>query len=223
MEACIESRNEFQQRYWNYYLILEKDFLETERYLAIDELNFNAYSNEYIKQYQAICSEIDVIAKSFCKKLDCSFSGNNINTYCKCILDNVSDFPTRIIKVNNRDIQIHPWENWSYSTETDSKGYERIIANNPEWWKIYNKAKHDRTTINTETGLPYYKLANQKNVIYSLSALFQLELYYYRKLHQMYFHTEPDMPDNSSELFIIENWGNTWITAGNLCFEIENR
>ena len=67
MEPTMISRDEFLRRYWDYYLLLEKDFLDTERYLSIDAVNFNAFSNEYIKQYQTICSEIDVIAKSFCK------------------------------------------------------------------------------------------------------------------------------------------------------------
>ena len=66
-------------------MILEKDFLATERYLTIDPLNFGAFSNEYIKQYQAICSEIDVIAKSYCKELESSFNGKSINAYCRCI------------------------------------------------------------------------------------------------------------------------------------------
>jgi len=162
MEACIESRNEFLQRYWNYYLILEKDFLETERYLAIDELNFSAYSNEYIKQYQAICSEIDVIAKSYCRELDDHFKGNKIDAYCKCIIENKQDFANRNIKLTDRAIVLIPWKNWTYSIENQNDGKEKIVAHNPDWWKKYNKIKHDRTTINTSSGLPYYKLANQK-------------------------------------------------------------
>ena len=45
MEPLIVTRDEFLQRYWKYYLMLEKDFLETERYLTIDELNFQAFSS----------------------------------------------------------------------------------------------------------------------------------------------------------------------------------
>ena len=109
MEPRMSTRDEFLQRYWSYYLLLERDFLDTERYLAIDELNFKAYSNEYIKQYQTICSEIDVIAKSFCKELDSNFRGKNIDTYCKAIIDNNSDFSNRVIKVKNRSMEITPW------------------------------------------------------------------------------------------------------------------
>ena len=113
------------------------------------------------------------------------------------ILDNNSDFAERIINVKNRNIKVFPWQNWGYSIDVRENGTERLVANNPDWWKKYNKIKHNRTTINDETGLPYYKLANQKNTLYALAALYQLELYYYRMLHNSYFTNEPDMPTQS--------------------------
>ena len=70
--------------------------------------------------------------------------------------------------------------------------------------------------------IPYYKLANQKNVLQSLAALFQLELYYFRKLQQTHFSTDADMPGPSSKLFEIENWGNSWIVLdGDLRLQLE--
>ena len=221
MEPAITTRDEFLQRYWTYYLLLEQDFLATEQYIAIDELNFNAYSNEYIKQYQTICSEIDVIAKSFCREMDNTFHGSKIDAYCKCVLDHYADFPARTVKLKDRGIQILPWEEWAYSIEI--RGEKTILkVINPDWWKKYNKVKHTRTTINSETQLPYYKLANQRNVLYSLAALFLLEMYYYRKLQQSHFTTAPDMPGPPSKLFDIENWGNTSVMFGdNLWFELD--
>lgn len=219
MEITITTRNEFQQRYWTYYMILEKDFLTAERYLAIDPLNFNAFSNEYIKQYQTICSEIDVLAKCYCKELDSSFKGSSINTYCKCILDNNPDFASRAIKLRGKNIQVMPWKDWTYTMVPQQDGSSRPEANNPDWWTKYNKVKHSRTTIDNATGLPYYKLANQKNVLDSLAALFQLEMYYYRCLQQIHFSREPDMPSPQSDIFEIDNWGNKWIMAGNIGFQ----
>ena len=211
MEPSITTRNEFLQRYWKYYFMLEKDFLGTEQYLAIDELNFRAYSNEYIKQYQAICSEIDVVAKPYCKELNSNFKGNKIYAYCKCITDIYLDFANRRVNLQEREISIFPWKNWSYTTELQSNGKEKVISNNPDWWQTYNKIKHNRTTVSNEMQLPYYKLANQKNVLHSLAALFQLELYYFRTLQQTYFPTDTDMPDSPSKLFTIEDWGNSWV------------
>lgn len=223
MEIRITTRNEFIQRYWKYYLMLEQNFLDVEQYLAIDELNYIAFSNEYIKQYQTICSEIDVIAKSYCIELDGGFRGATINSYCKCITDNNVDFISRKINVRERNISLFPWKNWTYTTQTQSNGIGKISSNNPDWWTKYNKIKHSRTTIDGETQLPYYKLANQKNVIESLSALFQLELYYFRKLQQTYFSTDADMPGPPSKLFEIENWGNNWVVLdGDLRLQIGN-
>lgn len=222
METHIITRSEFIQQYWKYYLMLESNFLDTEQYLAIDELNFQAFSNEYIKQYQTICSEIDVIAKSYCIELNSSFRGNQINAYCKCITDNNQDFINRKVKVRDKDIEIFPWKDWTYATEMQDNGDTKVVSNNPDWWRKYNKIKHNRTTINNEAKLPYYKLANQKNVINSLAALFQLDLYYFRKLHQTYFATDADMPGPPSKLFEIENWGNSWIVLdGDLRLQIK--
>ena len=216
-EPNITTRNEFHQRYWSYYIMLEKDFLATERYVAIDSLNFGAYSNEYIKQYQAICSEIDVIAKSFCREIDSSFKGSSINTYCKCIVDKNTDFASRTINLRDKDITLKPWDNWAYTMETPQNGSPRPVASNPDWWQKYNKVKHNRTTTNSQTGLPYYKLANQKNVLDALAALFQLEMYYHRLLHQKHFQAEPDVPGPGSQIFEIENWESIWVmTAANI-------
>lgn len=210
MESRMTTRSDFLQRYWRYYLLLEKDFLKTERYLAIDELNFSAFSDEYIKQYQTICSEIDVIAKSFCKELDVHFTGNTIDAYCKTIVDIHTDFARRVIDTKNRGIIVTPWKDWSYTIENRTNGTNKIVATNPDWWKKYNKIKHTRTTVNRESGLPYYKLANQKNVLYSLAALFQLEMYYHKLLQKNHYPNDIDIPEPASSLFEIQDWDSSW-------------
>lgn len=64
-------------------MVLERDFLEIERYVSFelgdnylydgithaDLGNSMSFSSEFIKQYQGICSEVDVIMKSICKEL----------------------------------------------------------------------------------------------------------------------------------------------------------
>lgn len=215
----ITTRHDFHQRYWLYFLLLEKDFLQTERYLAIDEINFKSFSNEYIKQYQTICSEIDVVAKSYCKEIDSKFKGSTINTYCKCIIDSNPDFVNRAVKLKGTQILLHPWNNWTYSLEAQNDGKTKITSCNPEWWHMYNKIKHSRTSVNQESGLPYYKFANLENVVNALAALYQMELYYYRLLRQNHFPDEPDMPGPQSRIFEVENWDNLWVmTAENMGF-----
>lgn len=60
-------QEEYIERYWKYYLVLEKDFLSTESYLAIDKDNSEGYSDIFMKLLNAICSEVDVVFKYLCK------------------------------------------------------------------------------------------------------------------------------------------------------------
>ena len=60
------TRDEFCKYHWAYYLVLEKDFLQTERFISFDlgknylydkkgctnYGNSMCFSNEFIKQYQ---------------------------------------------------------------------------------------------------------------------------------------------------------------------------
>lgn len=70
----------YYRKYCSYYQTLEADFVATERYLTIDEDNFFAFSNEYIKLIQAICSEVDVVAK-YILHLLCKNASKDDSTY----------------------------------------------------------------------------------------------------------------------------------------------
>ena len=61
------------KNYWEYYRELEDEFLLTRRYVDFTENNFATYSVEYLKLYQAVCSEIDVIGKAMAQVVDPSF------------------------------------------------------------------------------------------------------------------------------------------------------
>ncbi len=168
---------EFFEIYWQYYLLLEKDFLLTKRYLAIDEYNAKAYSTEYSKQYQTIGSEIDVFCKEFCKEIDNTFDGDKIQHYCKTITDSLPDFTESKIFVKDLSKDICPWKDWFYKVQIDKNGISKISSNNPKWWNLYNKVKHQRTTkLPSYNNIPFYKLANQENIINALGALYVLEM-----------------------------------------------
>ena len=54
--------------YWKYYIALEKQFMETSRYVEFDYVNNGkAYSMEYMKLFQAVCSEIDIVGKELAR------------------------------------------------------------------------------------------------------------------------------------------------------------
>lgn len=168
---------EFFETYWRYYLLLEKDLLSTKRYLEIDEYNGKAYSTEYSKQYQAIGSEIDVFCKVFCKVIDNSFNGDKIQHHCKIITDNLVGFADTEIFVKGWCKKICPWEDWNYKVQTNKKGVQKLSSNNPKWWTLYNKVKHQRTTkLSSYNNIHFYKYANQENVINALGALYILEM-----------------------------------------------
>lgn len=74
-----------------YYLTLENDFINTLRYVELDEVNFKAYLIEFTKQYQSICSEIDVLCKEFCHLIDSVNSVENMREYTEILLNTYSE------------------------------------------------------------------------------------------------------------------------------------
>lgn len=71
----------FKKSYWNYFLELEEEFLLTQKYVTFDKLNFNTFSAEYIKLIQAVCSEIDVVAKEIASYFNSSLKRRRIRIY----------------------------------------------------------------------------------------------------------------------------------------------
>ena len=57
----------FSKIFWKQYLLLEKDFLETDEFVTISKANSDTFSNRYTYLFLNICSEIDSIAEEYCK------------------------------------------------------------------------------------------------------------------------------------------------------------
>ena len=57
-------------RYWQHFLALEADFAATSRYVEFAQQNFATFSIEYAKLLLAIGSEVDVLCKIICEKID---------------------------------------------------------------------------------------------------------------------------------------------------------
>jgi hypothetical protein len=145
-------------RHWQHFLSLEKDFIETLTFVELDKGNENTFSVAYTKLLLAICSEIDVVAKILCKKIDDSSTADNIDEYRIEITSKYPDFYTVEALVPRYSLTIKSWDNWGCSK-------------NPIWWREHNKVKHQRDV--------HFKLANQKNTLEAMSALFCLLLYLY--------------------------------------------
>lgn len=200
------TRDEFCKCHWEYYLVLEKDFLEIERYVAFDlgdnflytnnlvtdNGNSECFSNEFIKQYQAICSEVDVILKSICKEININSTANDMEKYSDEILNTWSGIVQQKVKL--KDIELQPFSNWSSQPQYKS----------PDWWTPYNKVKHNR--------LANYKKANLKNTINALAGLYILEQYFVKYIGGR--DNVEDVPNDISKLFEMVNYTTKDIVVG---------
>lgn len=150
--------------HWQYFLALEKDFEIATRYVEISPDNFNTYSIELAHLLLASSSEVDVVAKALCEKLDPDGKFENIADYRRQLNQSYPLFHSFVITLPRYDLERRPWE----SIKRDES---------PPWWLAYNKVKHQRHNE--------YKQANLENAIDSLAALMALTLYLY---HEDLFH-----------------------------------
>ena len=189
----------FIRNYWNYYRQLENEFLATRRYVDFNEGNFKTYSIEFLKLYQAVCSEIDVIGKAIAGECNPKFrpedTKNNIYKWWFEIqnkieygndYDNVSGnrCMLKLAKVCLLDeISITPWDGFEVVTYLDKNKALRYKAQSghgaPDWWNAYNKVKHSRTYYEGDNSTERnYAKANLGNVIKAFAALYILEKSY---------------------------------------------
>ena len=200
--------SEFKKIYWDYYISLENDFINTEKYVALDEDNKKTFSIEYMKIFQMVCAEIDVFSKVFCSIIDANFNKETIAHYCKVLTTEYADFTKDRVHIIPLNKDITPWDSWSWQENQNTQGKISVTGNSPQWWSEHNKVKHSRTLF-TSSGFNFKK-ANQKNVIYSLAALFQLEMYLYRKLT-----TYDKVETKPSQLFKMTDWEEVVISLNN--------
>ena len=194
----------FLKNYWRYYRELEDEFLSISRYVEFTEDNFSTYSVEFLKLYQAVCSEIDVVGKMMAAQINPAFNPedkqNNIYkwwyeiqdtfTYTEEYYDAIK-IDRSIERKKMQEVEccfidtykISPWENFrieSYTANDNSHRYRLLeFCAIPFWWSDYNKVKHNRTSvINGDVMRINYSKANLKNVSYAFAALYVLEVSY---------------------------------------------
>lgn len=189
--------------YWQYFKEIENEIIETRRYVDFSSDNYGTFSVEYLKLYQAICSEIDVIGKTIANEIDENFKPeekqNSIYKWWY-IIQNGIKYPNwddkklcwNYVELKNAMVdfdneKIIPWENFATEIRQDKKGANRTELVKgmkvPVWWSEYNKVKHHRTGRVKDASIPYkhrmnYSMANLGNVIKSFAGLYVLELSY---------------------------------------------
>jgi hypothetical protein len=122
---------------WEYFLALEEDLERCTRYVEFDPRNLSTFSIEFAKLLLAAGSEVDVLAKMICNKLDPTAPAGNIDQYRLCIMAHRPAFADAQVKISRyfRD-PFTPWATWKPAAGGS--------PTNPTWWHSYNKVKHER-------------------------------------------------------------------------------
>ena len=179
-------RATFMNKYWRYYLLLEKKFIDTLNYVELAKENFSTYSVEYAHQLLAIGSELDTFFKIYC-----GFNLNdrkNIVDYTRYIMNDYPQIKTQVVKIYDTELTLTPYEEWTqWSTQS---------GNLLSWWDAYNLVKHNRQENITK--------ASMGNVITSLAALHLIEMKYLQVITKG--TKEFNKPENSSSLFESTDW-----------------
>ena len=179
-------RATFMNKYWRYYLLLEKKFTDTLNYVELAKENFSTYSVEYAHQLLAVGSELDTFFKIYC-----GFNLNerkNIVDYTRFIIRDYPQITTQSVGIYNTEITLTPYEEWSH--------WNSRSGNLLSWWDAYNLVKHNRQEKITK--------ASMENVVTALAALNLIEMKYLQVITKE--TGEPDEPENSSNLFSLTDW-----------------
>ena len=146
--------------HWNYFLALDDDAANLARYVEFSKANFDTYSIEMARLLMSASSEVDVVAKMLCKKINTNCSANNIDDYRTIIKPVFPGLIHHTIAIPRFGLELLPWQNW---------GSDK----NPDWWRDYNSVKHDRNSN--------YIKANLSNTLNSIAGLFSMLLFCYKE------------------------------------------
>lgn len=144
--------------HWNYFLALEHDLELASRYVEFCGDNMQTYSVEFAHLLLAASSEVDVVAKLLCQRLDPAAPRSNIDQY-RQVLASLPDLPAMRVFVPRYGLELTPWSNWSSAT-------------NPDWWRSHNNVKHERNA--------FFQEATLKNALNAMAALLTIVFQYYR-------------------------------------------
>lgn len=187
---------DFKNVYWNYYLQIEEDFLETTPYCTVDECNDNTFSIKYLQLHLTICSEIDTICKTFCKELDSSLDLNSCG-----IMDYLSIFNRYYPSFAGETVSLHGHK---YRVMQPWKGIDKDHI--PNWWNVYNSIKHRRDAV--KNNKKNYEYASQKNILQALGALY-VPVEYWAAMNFVTDNEQKenlDMPKLKSKLLHLVKW-----------------
>ena len=147
------------KHHWNYFLALEQDLENLSRFIEFSSDNLATYSIELTHLLLSASSEVDVVAKQLCSLVNANESYDNINDYAQTIKALIPTFIDEEISIDRFGLRFKPWDSW-------------LGTGNPNWWRSYNKVKHQRNN--------YFKEANLQHTINAVGALLITVIYYYK-------------------------------------------
>ena len=191
------NREEFLLNYWNYYLALEKKFINSTNYVAVNEDNYDTYSFEFVNLILLVGSELDITMKLLSDIPHTEKS--NIQNYADHILTRYPDIVSREVKIQGIDLPRKPFDGWNQAKPSDT-----LIG-----WNAYNNVKHGRVAN--------IKDAKLECVLNLLTCLYITEYYLLKKITDL--SNEMDMPDEDSKVFSLLNWHRRYISAQSIILE----
>ena len=146
--------------HWNYFLAIEEDIGKVSRFVEFSTENFSTYSLEIAHILLAAASEVDVVAKMVCQKINNNSQAKGITDYRNEIRPHYQHIENMTVLIRRYGLHLTPWENWQQDKS-------------PDWWGDYNKVKHERNN--------HFIDANLKNALNSMAGLFVMLLYLYKE------------------------------------------
>src|SRR5205814_7759665 len=107
---------------WYYFLSVERDFIRTIDFVELHSLNGKTFSNEYAKLLLLIGSEVDVVAKMLCAKVDAAQPARNIGDYKTILTGKFVGLHNVEIEVPRYSLKLRPWLSW-----------DPTVSNSPGW------------------------------------------------------------------------------------------
>src|SRR5215208_2505521 len=99
--------------HWQYFIAIESDLENIGRYIEIATDNFRTYSVQLARTLLSAGSEVDVIAKVICDRIDPNKNARNINHYRECILSRYPEFPLFEVTIPRYGLVRLPFKEWA--------------------------------------------------------------------------------------------------------------
>lgn len=164
------NKDEFYKLYWRQYQLLEKEVLDTDAYVTIDNKNSAAFSAQYVKLFLNLCSEIDTLAEQLREMIAERHEDCDIDTKGPTILKKIAAVKIEFEKLGEMYVitkaEYDSWKNIPFLKFDDTSS--------DSWWRDYNLVKHCRNEMMEGSNKYNYEKANLKNTLKALSAFYLL-------------------------------------------------